>query len=161
MGEHFPPVNQNRTELDLSRDNFDIAKDLKAEPATLSFLEWREKAYVILRQVLDNLERVLASNTDLLKEFHRLTFVICDAAPTEEPDLLGSYFGVTSGGDGSMQLPPLIELYLDNLLDVAAGESHEDVDAAVFSNEISVTIHHELAHHFGMSHERMEQLGIL
>jgi predicted Zn-dependent protease with MMP-like domain len=72
-----------------------------------------------------------------------------------EPDLLGLYEGValterTSNYGGF--LPDRITVYQDAILDVC-----DDEDAVV--QEVAVTVVHEVAHHFGIDDDTLEELG--
>jgi predicted Zn-dependent protease with MMP-like domain len=72
-----------------------------------------------------------------------------------EPDLLGLYDGValterTSNYGGV--LPDRIMIYQDAILDVC-----DDEDDVV--HEVAVTVVHEVAHHFGIDDETLQDLG--
>ena len=72
-----------------------------------------------------------------------------------EPDLLGLYEGValterTSSYGGV--LPDRITIYQDAILDVC--ETEDDV-----VHEVAVTVVHEVAHHFGIDDETLDELG--
>jgi predicted Zn-dependent protease with MMP-like domain len=73
----------------------------------------------------------------------------------EEADLLGLYEGVAltdrdSNYAGS--LPDTITIYRDALLDVC------DSDDQVV-DEVTITVIHEVAHHFGIHDDRLHELG--
>lgn len=123
---------------------------------------WRTVAESELEVALTELRDLLTGEPALLAEFERVSFVVRDDAPEDEPDLLGMYLGPTNAGDDSMQLPPLVELYLLPLLDAATPEhlEHLDPDLTMFRDELRITVRHELAHHLGMEHDRMHDLGI-
>lgn len=123
---------------------------------------WHDVAQQLLGTALDELATALQSNPDLLEELHSVSFVIRDDAPEDEPDLLGMYLGATNGGDPSMHLPPLVELYLLPLVDLATPEhlDHLAPDLTRLAEEIKITIRHELAHHLGMEHDRIDELGL-
>lgn len=81
--------------------------------------------------------------------------VLVEDRNPEEPELLGLYEGValterTSSYGGV--LPDRITIYRDAILDVC-----DDVDEVV--HEVAVTVVHEVAHHFGISEERLHELG--
>ena len=72
-----------------------------------------------------------------------------------EPDLLGLYEGtpLTERGDyGGLVLPDRVTLYRLAICDVC-----DDLEDVV--DEVAVTVVHELAHHFGIEDERLEELG--
>lgn len=78
--------------------------------------------------------------------------------PDEDPDtvLLGLYEGVPLTERGSWwdagSLPDRITIYRRPILDIC--DSREDV-----VEEVTVTVVHEIAHHFGISDERLHELG--
>jgi len=124
---------------------------------------WREAAQKFLVTTLDELATAFQSNRDLLEELNNITFVIRDDAPEDEPDLLGMYLGATNGGDPSMHLPPLVELYLLPLVDLSTSEHLDNLapDLTRLAEEIKITVLHELAHHLGMEHDQIEELGLI
>ena len=78
--------------------------------------------------------------------------------PGEDPDtvLLGLYEGVPLTERDSWwdagSLPDRITIYRQPILEICA--SREDV-----IEEVTVTVVHEIAHHFGISDERLHELG--
>ena len=73
----------------------------------------------------------------------------------DDPELLGLYEGtpLTARGDyGGLALPDRVTLYRRAICDICA-----DPDEVV--EEVAVTVVHELAHHFGIEDERLEELG--
>ncbi|MEO5994257.1 MAG: metallopeptidase family protein [Arthrobacter sp.] len=78
--------------------------------------------------------------------------------PGEDPDtvLLGLYEGVPLTERDSWwdagSLPDRITIYREPILEIC--ESREDV-----IEEVTVTVVHEIAHHFGISDERLHELG--
>lgn len=79
-------------------------------------------------------------------------------APGEDPDtvLLGLYEGVPLTERDSWwdagSLPDRITIYRESILEICA--SREDV-----IYEVAVTVVHEVAHHFGISDDRLHELG--
>ena len=72
----------------------------------------------------------------------------------EDETLYGLYTGrpLTEGGPQSGDLPPRITIYQGPLL--------EDCDdEAELREEIATTVIHEIAHHFGIGEDRLEELG--
>jgi predicted Zn-dependent protease with MMP-like domain len=72
-----------------------------------------------------------------------------------EPDLLGLYEGYSlteRGWDYGGALPDRIMVYREAICDVC--ESEEDV-----VDEVTVTVVHEIAHHFGIDDARLHALG--
>lgn len=81
--------------------------------------------------------------------------VLVEPRNADEPDLLGIYEGVAlterdSSYGGS--LPDAIFIYRDALLDIC--ETEQDV-----VDEVTITVIHEIAHHFGIDDERLHELG--
>ena len=71
-------------------------------------------------------------------------------------ELLGLYLGVPQTERDSgyhMVLPDRIVLYQKNIEDVC--ESDEEV-----RQEVKLTVAHEIAHHFGISDEELDRLGL-
>ena len=72
-----------------------------------------------------------------------------------EPDLLGLYEGTAlTERDSSYAgaLPDTITIYRESLLEIC--ESEDDV-----VEEVTVTVIHEMAHHFGIDEDRLHELG--
>jgi len=72
-----------------------------------------------------------------------------------DPDLLGLYEGIalterTSSYSGA--LPDRIMIYQDPIVEMC-----EDVDEVV--SEVAITVVHEVAHHFGIEDDRLDELG--
>lgn len=73
----------------------------------------------------------------------------------EDPELLGLYEGVALTERDSFYagaLPDTITIYREPLLEMCSSEQ-EVVD------EVTITVIHEIAHHFGIGDERLHQLG--
>jgi predicted Zn-dependent protease with MMP-like domain len=101
----------------------------------------------LVSDALDALPDELASLID------NVVVVVEDEA--EDPDLLGYYEGVplTERHDyGSMAMPDRIVIF--RLPICAMCETEEDV-----VEEVLVTVVHELAHHFGIDDDRLDELG--
>jgi predicted Zn-dependent protease with MMP-like domain len=74
----------------------------------------------------------------------------------EEPDLFGLYVGtpLTERGEGyAGSLPDKIAIYR-----IPLEEDFGD-DPALLEDEIRITVLHEIAHHFGIPDERLDELG--
>ncbi len=91
---------------------------------------------------------------ELMKLVDNVVFLVEDRNP-EEPSLLGLYEGYALtergwhyGGD----LPDRIMIYREAICDIC--ETEEDV-----VDEVTVTVVHEIAHHFGIEEERLHELG--
>jgi predicted Zn-dependent protease with MMP-like domain len=81
--------------------------------------------------------------------------VVEERPPANEPELLGLYEGIarTERLDYAGALPDRITLYRSSI-EAEAGDDDEELRAVV-----AETIVHEVAHHFGISDERLEALG--
>jgi predicted Zn-dependent protease with MMP-like domain len=83
--------------------------------------------------------------------------VVLVADRGEEPDLLGLYDGIpltergTSYGEGFV-MPDRIWIYR-----LAICEICDDEDDVV--DEVAITVVHEVAHHFGIDDDRLDELG--
>ena len=102
-----------------------------------------------VRRALDSLP------ADLRKAMENVEIVV-EEENREEPDLYGLYDGVAlterdSGYAGA--LPDKISIYRRPL------EEDFGHDSALLEDEIRVTVLHEIAHHFGVSEERLDELG--
>lgn len=92
----------------------------------------------------------------LLRMLDNVVFLVESEPPPEDPDLLGVYDGValTERGDGwaAGALPDRITLFRGPLTRMCA-------DLEELTEEIAVTVVHEIAHHFGIEEERLHELG--
>lgn len=81
--------------------------------------------------------------------------VLVEPRHPDEPSLLGLYEGIAlTERDSSYagSLPDAITIYRDALLDIC--DTEEDV-----VEEVTVTVIHEIAHHFGIDDDRLHELG--
>ena len=81
--------------------------------------------------------------------------ILVEGRHPDEPDLLGLYEGIAlTERDSSYggALPDAITIYRDALLDIC--DTEDDV-----VEEVTVTVVHEIAHHFGIDDERLHELG--
>jgi len=100
----------------------------------------------------DALDAVPAELLDLLEN---VVILVEDEPPPEDPDLLGVYEGhalTERGWDYSGVLPDRIVIYRNPILAIC--DSDDDV-----VDEVSVTVVHEIAHHFGIDDRRLHELG--
>ena len=103
-----------------------------------------------------HVERALAELPDELRlAMSNVEIVVEDENP-EDPDLFGLYTGIPlterdSGYAGA--LPDKIEIYRLPL------EEEFGHDPELLEEEIRVTVIHELAHHFGIDDDRLDDLG--
>ena len=100
--------------------------------------------------VADALDRIPA---ELSRMMHNVVVMVEDDGP---PGLLGLYEGVplTERGDAwaAGSLPDRITIYRNSILAVC--ETREDAGRQVW-----ITVAHEIAHHFGISDDRLHELG--
>ncbi len=104
---------------------------------------------VLVDGALDSLPAGIAERA------HNVVVVVEAAAPPEDPDLLGVYDGVALTdrlANHAGHLPDRIVLYRDNLL--AMCQTPEEL-----ADEVRITVVHEVAHHFGIGDERLDELG--
>ncbi|MEK0157412.1 metallopeptidase family protein [Arthrobacter oryzae] len=108
--------------------------------------------------VSDALERVppeVANAMDNVAVFIEDDYI---PQPGEDPDtvLLGLYEGVPlterDAWWGAGSLPDRITIYRQPILEICS--SREEV-----IQEVAITVTHEIAHHFGISDERLHELG--
>ena len=80
--------------------------------------------------------------------------VLDDLGVPKDETLYGLYSGhaLTEGARESGDLPPRITLYRGPLLE-------DCLDEDDLRDEIATTVIHEIAHHFGISEARLEELG--
>jgi predicted Zn-dependent protease with MMP-like domain len=103
----------------------------------------------VVRRAVDGLP------AELQHAMSNVEIVVEDENP-EDPDLLGLYTGIPlterdSGYAGV--LPDKIEIYRLPL------EEEFGHDQALLEEEIRITVVHELAHHFGIDDDRLDELG--
>lgn len=92
---------------------------------------------------------------ELRAAMSNVEIVVEDENP-DDPDLFGLYFGIplTERGEGyAGALPDKIEIYR-----VPLEEDFGD-DPALLEEEIRITVLHEVAHHFGIDEDRLDELG--
>ncbi|MGJ9421562.1 metallopeptidase family protein [Aeromicrobium sp. CF3.5] len=92
---------------------------------------------------------------ELVALLDNVVLFIEDDAPPEEPDLLGLYDGIPLTERDSMYggaMPDRIMVFRNPIL--AMCESEAEV-----TEEIAITVVHEIAHHFGIDDDRLHELG--
>jgi len=102
----------------------------------------------LVSDALDEIPSALAKAIDNV-------VVLVEGRHPDEPDLLGLYEGIALTERDSTYagaLPDTITIYRDALLDIC--ETEADV-----VDEVTVTVIHEIAHHFGIDDERLHELG--
>ena len=101
--------------------------------------------------VADALDEVPAELMALLDN----VVVLVEDRNADEPELLGLYEGYAlteRGWDYGGALPDRIMIYREAICDVC--DTEEDV-----VDEVTVTVVHEIAHHFGIDDARLHDLG--
>ena len=91
---------------------------------------------------------------DLARAANNVVFLVEGRHP-EEPDLLGLYDGLAlteRAANHAGMLPDRIVLFRGPLLDMA--DTLDDLE-----REITITVVHEVAHHFGLGEARLHALG--
>ena len=130
---------------------------------TLAVDRYRPLVERIVNDELDRLIDRARAFPGVGTELARVSVVVEDDAPVDDPDLYGLYVGrpVTDDGtDDIDDLPPLVQIFLAPLLELATGVDGE-IDRVVLEEEVLITIRHEIGHHFGLEHDRLDQLGLL
>ena len=82
-------------------------------------------------------------------------FVVVEDENEQEPDLLGLYEGYAlteRGWDHSGALPDRIMIYREAICDICDDEDQ-------VAEEVTITVVHEIAHHFGIDDDRLHALG--
>ena len=104
-------------------------------------------------------EEAVAAALDALPEWVREAMdnvaVVVEDRDADDPGLLGLYQGCSltdREGYGALDLPDVITLYREAILEVCASDE-EVVD------EVTITLVHEVAHHFGIDDEELDRLG--
>lgn len=100
-------------------------------------------------------EAIAEIPAELTDQIDNCVVLIEEDAPEDVPDLLGLYDGVPlterdTGYAGVM--PDRIYIFMNPTLAICQTEA-EVVD------EVHITVVHEIAHHFGISDERLDELG--
>lgn len=81
--------------------------------------------------------------------------------PVESDDLLGLHTGhalTEKGIEDSGQLPTVIHLFREPIVDHCGGWDAEDAENAIYE-EIRITLLHEIGHHFGLDEDDLDRLG--
>jgi predicted Zn-dependent protease with MMP-like domain len=109
----------------------------------------RERFEELVGEALDELPEWVVRAMDNVQVF------VEDFPPPDEPNLLGRYHGVPLSARGSHYtnaLPDSITLYGVTIVAVAG---HDEV---ALKRQIARTVAHEIAHHFGISDDRLREI---
>lgn len=101
----------------------------------------------LVADALDALPTELAGRMD--------NVVVCVEESHPDEDLLGLYEGVPLTERelyGAMELPDTVTLYRDQICAISR-------DEAEVTEQVRVTVIHEVAHHFGLDDDQLEELG--
>ena len=101
-----------------------------------------------VRRALDSLP------AELREAMSNIEIVVEDENP-EDPDIFGLYLGIPlpERHDYAGVLPDKIAIYRAPL------EDEFGHDPELLEEEIRITVVHEVAHHFGIDDDRLEELG--
>jgi predicted Zn-dependent protease with MMP-like domain len=105
----------------------------------------------------DHVRRALETLPPELRTAMSNVEIVVEEENHEDPDLFGLYLGIplvdrTSSTYAGV-LPDKIAIYRRPLVE----EFGDDPD--VLEEEIRITVLHEIAHHFGIDEDRLEELG--
>ena len=109
----------------------------------------RERFEVLVDAALDEIP------AEITAVVNNVVVLVEDDAPPDDPDLLGLYDGVAlteREANFSLELPDRIFVYRNNLLDMCETEDQ-------LAEEVRITVVHEIAHHFGIDHDLLHELG--
>jgi predicted Zn-dependent protease with MMP-like domain len=103
----------------------------------------------------DNVRAALESLPAELREAMSNVEIVVEDENAEDPDLFGLYLGIPlpERHDYMGVLPDKIAVYRLPL------EEEFGHDPELLVEEIRITVLHELAHHFGVDEDRLEELG--
>jgi predicted Zn-dependent protease with MMP-like domain len=113
----------------------------------------REEFEGLVSEALDRIPPELTRLMDNVAVF------VEDEPPADDPELLGLYEGVPLTERGEWYagvLPDRISVYMGPILRLCEAE---DGGRDMVVEEVEITVVHEIAHHFGISDERLHSLG--
>lgn len=118
----------------------------------------RRRFLRLVRQALDEIPQPFSDwleNVDIVVERRPSARELREAGVGPGEALFGLYQGIplTERESYGMVLPDKVSIYQEPL-------ENEFTDEAELIDEIRTTVLHELAHHFGMSDEQLEELGL-
>jgi predicted Zn-dependent protease with MMP-like domain len=91
---------------------------------------------------------------ELMKSLDNVVITVAEEHP-DDPHLLGLYYGIDltkRTHDYTFAMPDEITIYRRPLLRLSRSEEE-------LAEQVSVTVVHEIAHHFGISDARLHELG--
>ena len=92
---------------------------------------------------------------EIARLIRNVVVLVEDDAPPDDPDLLGLYEGVALTeryGEPGVALPDRIFVFRRPLLAWCEDEQQ-------LTEEVRITVVHEVAHHFGIDDDRLHELG--
>ncbi len=104
----------------------------------------------------DHVRRALESLPPELREAMSNVAIVVEDENPDDPDLFGLYLGIPLTERGSSYagvLPDKIAIYRLPL------EEEFGDDPELLEEEIRITVVHEVAHHFGIDDDRLDELG--
>jgi predicted Zn-dependent protease with MMP-like domain len=120
----------------------------------------RRRLQAMSRRSLRRFEALVADALDELpgwvdEAMDNVAVIVEEHPPDDEPELLGLYEGIAQPERESYAgvLPDRITLFRSTI-EAEAGDDDEELRALV-----AETVVHEVAHHFGISDERLGELG--
>jgi predicted Zn-dependent protease with MMP-like domain len=115
-----------------------------------SEVEGRERFEALVAEAMDGLPDWVQDKLD------NVEIVVEERPPRDEPNLLGRYEGIPltkRGNNYTWALPDRITLFRSTIEHEAGG------DPAAIRRAVVHTVVHEVAHFFGISDERLRDLG--
>ena len=115
-----------------------------------------------VRRVIDEVPVIVMDKPDeeLAAELARHGLVDEDAGAGAD-EVMGLHTGVAiteaSVGDSGV-LPPQIHVFREAVVEFAGGWAQEDAEGAI-TEELRITLLHEIGHHFGLDEDDLERLG--
>jgi predicted Zn-dependent protease with MMP-like domain len=103
----------------------------------------------------EHVQSALDSLPAELREAMSNVEIVVEDENSEDPDIFGLYLGIplTERHDYAGALPDKIAIYRQPL------EDEFGDDPELLQQEIRVTVVHEVAHHFGIDEDRLDELG--
>jgi len=113
--------------------------------------EFRELTRIALDQLPDRFREAMEGQVALVVEAVPSRELLTGAEPPLDPELLGLYVGIPlpERTHDTTKLPDIIYLFQRNL-------EHEATDHEELTEQIAITVYHEIGHYFGFSDEELE-----
>ncbi|MDT0202541.1 metallopeptidase family protein [Nocardioides sp. AE5] len=109
----------------------------------------RDAFEALVDQALDEIPDEIANLVE------NVVVLVEEEPPEGEPDLLGLYEGVAltdRQANHAMELPDRIFIFMNPLLEMCRDEQE-------LVEEVTITVVHEIAHHFGIDDAALHELG--